>query len=44
MFEDARQDETHERSFEAAAEGSYDVWIGSYESAGCNATVTLETF
>jgi len=30
--------------FEAAAEGSYDVWIGSYESAGCNATVTLETF
>jgi hypothetical protein len=30
--------------FEAAVEGSYDIWIGSYESEGCNASITLETF
>ncbi len=30
--------------FDAAAEGTYDIWIGSYNSDGCNASVTLETF
>lgn len=30
--------------FEAADEGSYDLWIGSYDDEGCNASVTLETF
>lgn len=30
--------------FNVASEGNYDIWIGSYESEGCNAAVTLETF
>ena len=30
--------------FEAADEGDYDIWVGSYENEGCNASVTLETF